>query len=172
MEHFRDEQNRVARSNVCPELHKPDSPSFHAFSLALSAQKAPAWFVIAGSSEAQEKPDAYRDAPSTTATSADGMRDKIAQVMGMMERRMAAVGASWADTTATQIYNVFDFHQHLADRIVAPGGARQSIDWQFCRQPVIGLDFEMNCRCVQDELVLPALSRRLPELRRGSGSSG
>ena len=83
------------------------------------------------------------------------MADKIAQVMTTMERRMAAVGATWAATTATQIYTVHDIHPHLAHGIVARGGARHGVDWHFCRPPVIGLDYEMDTRCVHTERVLP-----------------
>jgi hypothetical protein len=154
---FKNEENPVARSNVCPERNKPDGPSFHAFSLAVPVPNAAASFVIAGSGESQEGPGAYRDRTVRYGdTSPDGMRDKIAHVMTTMERRMAALGATWADTTATQIYTVFDIHPHLADGIVARGGARHGVDWHFCRPPVIGLDYEMDCRCVHTERVLPA----------------
>ena len=152
---FRNEENPVARSNVCPELHKPNSPSFHAFTVAVPAPDAPASFVIAGSGESQEGPGEYRDRTVRyDDTSVDGMHDKIAHVMTVMERRMAAVGATWADTTATQIYTVFDIHPHLAQGIVARGGARSGVDWHFCRPPVIGLDYEMDCRGIHLEQIL------------------
>ena len=154
---FRNEENPVARSNVCPELHKPDGPSFHAFSLAVPAPDAAPSFVIAGSGESQEGTGAYRDRTVRYGdTSVEGMRDKIAHVMATMERRMAAVRASWADTTATQIYTVFDIHPHLADGIVAHGAAQHGVDWHFCRPPVVGLDYEMDCRGVHTERVLPS----------------
>jgi len=153
---FRNEENPIARSNVCPELHKPDSPSFYAFSVAIPAPDSPASFVIAGSGESQEGPGAYKDRTVRYGdTSPDGMRDKIAHVMATMSRRMAAIGATWADTTATQAYTVFDIHPHLADGIAALGGARHGLDWHYCRPPVVGLDYEMDTRCVHTELVLP-----------------
>lgn len=152
---FKNEENPVARSNVCPELHKPDGPSFHAFSLTVPAPDATASFVIAGSGESQEGPGSYRDRTVRYGdVSADGMRDKIAHVMATMERRLTAVGATWADTTATQIYTVFDIHPHLPNGIVARGAARHGVDWHFCRPPVIGLDYEMDCRGVHTERVL------------------
>ncbi len=154
---FRNEENPVARTNVCPEMHKPDGPSFHAFSLAVPAADAAASFVIAGGGESKEGPGSYRDRTVRYGdTSTDGMRDKIAHVMATMERRMAAVGADWAATTATQIYTVFDIYPHLADGIVARGAGQHGVDWHFCRPPVIGLDYEMDCRGVQTERVLPS----------------
>lgn len=152
----RNDDNPVARSNVCPELHKPASPSFHAFSLAVPAAHAAPSFVIAGSGEAQEGAGPYRERTVRFGdTSTEGMRDKIAHVMATMEHRMAALDATWADTTAAQAYTVFDLNPHFAAEIVARGGARHGLDWHYCRPPVIGLDYEMDCRSVHTERVLP-----------------
>lgn len=153
---FRNDSNPVARSNVCPELNKPDVPSFHAFSFAVPTPLAPFSFIIAGSGESKDGPGLYRDRTIRYGdTSPDGMRDKIAHVMGVMEQRMSALGAKWPDTTAMQAYTVFDIYPHLADGIVARSGARHALDWHFCRPPIEGLDFEMDCRCVFTERVLP-----------------
>jgi hypothetical protein len=151
------ESNPVARSNVCPELHKPASPSFHAFSFVVPAAGAPASFVIAGSGEAREGPGAYADKTVRYGdTSPDAMAEKMRFVMGQMEGRMAALGADWPMVTATQVYTVYDIHPTLAEDVVAKGAAAHGIDWHFCRPPVVGLDFEMDCRAVYDECVLPA----------------
>ena len=152
---FSNDVNPVARSNVCPELHKPDGPSFHAFTLAVPALGAPPSFVVAGGGEAPEGGESYREHTVRHGdTSTEGMAEKIAYVMTAMERRMGALGATWADTTATQVYTVFDIFPHLAQGIVARGGARHGADWHYCRPPVIGLDYEMDCRAVHVERVL------------------
>jgi hypothetical protein len=39
---------------------------------------------------------------------------------------------------------------------VAKGAASHGITWYFCRPPVIGLEYEMDCRAVFDERILPA----------------
>jgi len=147
--------NPVARSNVCPELDKPDCPSFHAFSYAVPATGAPPSFVIAGSGESAEGKGNYRD--NTVAfrdLSVSGMRAKVRHVMGEMERRMTALGFGWADTTATQVYCVHDIFPHFAEEIVARGAARHGATWQFCRPPVVDLEFEVDCRGVMTEIVL------------------
>jgi hypothetical protein len=51
---------------------------------------------------------------------------------------------------------VHDIYPTLAPDIVTPGAARHGVDWHFCRPPVIGLEYEMDCRCVHTERVLPA----------------
>ena len=67
---FKDEENPVARSNVCPEVHPPIEPCFHAFSYTVPAEANDAVglksFVIAGSGEAPEGPGRVRgpDHPS------------------------------------------------------------------------------------------------------------
>ena len=49
---FRDEVNPVARSNVCPEIDPPTTPSFYAFSYTVpSESRAARSFVAAGSVE-------------------------------------------------------------------------------------------------------------------------
>lgn len=66
---------------------------------------------------------------------------------------MAAFGASWESTTGVQAYTVHDLYPFLADEIVARGAARHGLTWQFCRPPVIGLEYEMDCRAVATERV-------------------
>jgi hypothetical protein len=145
--------NPVARSNVCPEIEPPAEPSFHAFSFTVpSDDKAPS-FVIAGSGEAREGGASYRERTVRWGeTTPEAMREKAVFVVAEMERRLELVGASWADTTATQVYTVHDIHPFLADALVRRGAARSGIDWHFCRPPVEGLEYEMDCRAVSVEI--------------------
>ena len=90
--------NPVARSNVCPELHKPAAPSFHAFSIAVPSPDAPRSFVIAGSGESLEGAGPYKDKTVRYGeTSPDAMAEKMRYVMGQMEKRMAALGRGLVD---------------------------------------------------------------------------
>ena len=82
-------------------------------------------FVIAGSGEAPEGRGNYRDHIVRLGdTTAAGIREKARFVLGEMERRMAALGFTWRETTATQIYTVHDIHPFLADEIIRRGAAR------------------------------------------------
>ena len=149
------EDNPVARSNVIPVQHKPAEPSFHAFCFARRAPGASGSFVIAGSGEAGDGPAPYSERTVRYGeTSADAMRDKAIFVLGRMEERMAALGKTWADCTATQVYTVYDLYPFLAEAIVRRGAARSGLIWHFCRPPVRGLEFEMDCRGVRIEEVL------------------
>jgi hypothetical protein len=140
---MRDENdNPVARSNVIPQLHKPAEPSFHAFCFARPADRASGSFVIAGSGEGP-----FRGGE----TDPDGMRKKAVYVLGQMEERMAALGKTWADTTATQVYTVHDLHSHMEDEIVRRGAALHGLAWHFARPPIEGLEYEIDCRSVPVE---------------------
>lgn len=141
--------NPVARSNVCPEIAPPPAPAFHAFSYTVPDAAAAPSFIVAGSGESVEGQGSY--AAHTVApgdTSPSGMRAKALHVLGEMERRMAALGHAWRDTTGVQAYTVFDLHPFLAEEIVRRGAARHGLTWQYCRPPV------MDCRGVPLERVL------------------
>jgi len=147
--------NPVARSNVCPELHKPAEPAFHAFCYTVPAPAAGPTFVVAGSGEAPEGKGSYgKFIVRPGDTSPEGMREKARSVLGEMERRMALLGFAWKDTTAAQVYTVFDLYPFLADEIVRRGAAEHGLTWNFCRPPVVGLDYEMDCRSLAVERVV------------------
>jgi hypothetical protein len=148
-------RNPVARSNVCPELAPPAEPGFHAFCYTVPDAAAAPSFVVAGSGEAEEGHANYRDHITARGDlSPAGLRAKARFVLGEMERRMAALGADWHATTAVQAYTVHDPHPFLAAEIVARGAARHGLTWQFCRPPVVELEFEMDCRGVPVEWVV------------------
>jgi hypothetical protein len=154
---IRDGVNPVARTNVCPEFHKPPGPGFHAFTYAVpDSTNQTGSFVIAGSGEAPEGKGTYRDnAIRLGDVSADGLREKAVWVFGEMERRMAALGFGWADTTGSHVYTVHDIHPFLASGAVVPAGALAcGLTWHFARPPVQGLDYEMDARGVAYEEVI------------------
>jgi hypothetical protein len=149
--------NPVARSNVCPEIGDVGEPSIYAFTYTETATNAAPSFVVAGSGEAPEGHANYHDHIVRLGdTSADAIREKARWVLGEMERRLQAMGFSWQDTTATQLYTVHDCHPFLADEIVRRGAAKAGLTSHFCRPPVVGLEYEMDCRGVHAEKVIPA----------------
>jgi hypothetical protein len=149
---MRDDKNPLARSNVCPEVSKPAEPSLHAFCFTQGEAGASGNFVIAGSGEAEEGQASYRDRTIRFGdTSPDGLRAKGVYVLERMAQRMAAVGAAWRDVTAAQVYTVYDLYPFLADEIVRRGAAQHGLTWHFARPPVVGLDYEMDCRSVRLE---------------------
>jgi hypothetical protein len=151
----KDGPNPVARSNVCPDVDPPASPSFHAFAFTTVAANASPSFVIAGSGEAPEGMENYRDHIVRRGDlSREGLRDKARWVLGEMERRMAAFGMSWQRTTAVQLYTVHDIYPFLRDELVRRGAARHGVTWHFDRPPIVDIEYEMDCRAVDTERVV------------------
>jgi len=147
--------NPVARSNVCPAIDPPAEPSFYAFSYTEAAPEAEPSFVVAGSGEAPEGRGNYRDhIVALDDVSPAGIREKARFVLGEMERRMGALGFGWKDATAAQLYTVHDIHPFLADEMVRRGAARSGVTWHYNRPPVVGLEYEMDCRGVSVERVV------------------
>lgn len=151
------EENPVARSNVCPETDPPPEPSFYAFTYTVQDGDAAPSFVVAGSGEAPEGKGDYRDnAIRLNDTSADGLLEKARWVLGEMESRLSALGFGWEDTTETQLYTVYDIHHLMASEIAARGAMRAGLTWHLNRPPIEGLDYEMDCRGVHVERIVPA----------------
>lgn len=147
--------NPVARSNVCPDIDPPAEPSFYAFCYTVKAAGQLPTFIVAGSGEAAEGQGNYRDHTIRPGeTSPNAIREKAIYVLGEMERRLSALGFGWGDTTATQVYTVQDPHPFLADEIVRRGAARAGLTWHYARPPVVGLEYEMDCRSVGSETVI------------------
>ena len=154
---FKDDDNPVARSNVCPEVTPPPEPSFEAFSYTVPAtgDETVKSFVIAGSAESPEGPGTYEERIIHFGnTSPDAMREKAHYVLGAMESRMAALGLGWEDVNTTQIYTVHDIHTFLADEIVSRGAASGGVTWYYARPPVEGLEYEMDVRSVPVQRVV------------------
>ena len=145
----------MARSNVSPAIDPPASPAFHAFSYARPGRALAPNFIIAGGGEVKEGGANYRDnIVAYGDTSPAGMRLKVQCVLDEMERRMAALGLGWAQTTAAQAYTVFDIHPYLAGDLLARGAGTHGLTWHYCRPPIAGLEFYMDCRGVESERML------------------
>lgn len=149
----RDGLNPVARSNVCPEFDPPAVPVFYAFTYATAGERA--GFVVAGSGEAPEGRPNYRDHIVRRGdVSQEGLREKAAWVIGEQERRLRALGAGWTDVGATQLYTVHAVFPWIGEELSCRGAMRGGLTWHYARPPVVGIDFEMDCRSVASEAVV------------------
>ena len=153
---FTDDENPVARSNVCPEINPPQEPVFEAFSYTVpTASDDVKSFVIAGSGEAQEATGDYAERIIRLGEStAEAMEEKAVYVLNTMAARMGALDVEWADVGTSQVYTVHDLYPFFASQIVGRGAAEAGLTWYYARPPVIGLDYEMDVRCVPVERVI------------------
>jgi hypothetical protein len=147
---FRDGVNPVARSNVAPVVDPPAEPSFHAFCHTAPSTASATTFVVAGSGEWPEGGRFPDDIVARGDTSAEGMRAKAKCVLDTMERRMRGLGGfAWKDATAVQVYSAYALP---VDEIAQRAGS--ALQWNYCRPPIEGLDFEMDMRGLATEHVL------------------
>ena len=153
---FKDEENPVARSNVCPEFDPPVEPVFHAFSYTVTAEAGrPATFVIAGSADSKSDIKEGEDRVIRRGdASPEAILEKAAYVLDTQAMRLAALGTSWADATATQVYSVHNVHPVVEKEIGPRGAAPAGLTWFHARPPVKDLDYEMDVRAVAAERIL------------------
>lgn len=150
-----DGNNPVARSNVCPEINKPSVPSIYAFSYTVPTANQNASCVISGSAEVPEGKENYQDHVIRLGDqSPESLHEKARWVLGEMERRMAALGFSWADITGTHLYTIYDVHPFVAEEIASRGAMPAGLTWHYARPPMDVIDYEMDVRSIWRERVL------------------
>ena len=128
----------------------------YAFSYTVPARDAKRGsFIVSGSAEAKEGGASYRESIVRLGdASPEGLREKVRWVLGEMERRLGALGFSWADAVSTQAYTVRDIGFLVAEEIVKRGAAPGGLSWHFCTPPVVDLDYEMDVRGAARDIVL------------------
>jgi hypothetical protein len=153
---FGDDENPVARTNVCPVYDAPEAPSFEAFSYTVPNEDAFPSFVLSGGGDARPGPEPYAERIVRHGeTSPDAMLEKGRFVLVLMQARLHALGFGWADATCVQAYTSEDLQAVMAEEIAPRAAARAGLVWHFARPPVEGLAFEMDVRGVSVERVLP-----------------
>ena len=97
------EVNPVARSNVCPEIDPPATPSLYAFCCTRrpSGRATPTLSPPAAARPTAPRVPTPSGSSATATPRPTGCAEKARFVLGAMELRMAALGRSWADATAT-----------------------------------------------------------------------
>jgi hypothetical protein len=150
--------NPVARTNVVPALEPPAEGSLYAFSYTTPAQNSPLTFVVAGGGDRVvkgEKPDST-DMIRHGDVSAEGMQEKVSFVLGLMETRLAALGADWPQVTAVSVYTVQNIFPLLTSLLLPRLGPAKihGLRWHFVRPPVQGMEFEMDLSGSRRMLVL------------------
>jgi hypothetical protein len=79
---------------------------------------------------------------------------KARWVLDEMERRMSALARDWKQTTGVQLYTVQDIFPILENELGRRGGFRNGPTWHFNRPPVVGLEYEIDCRCMHIERIV------------------
>jgi hypothetical protein len=154
---IQDTVNPVARTNIAPEIGAPSKPSLYGFSYTVPSQTATKTFVVAGAGELPEGSLDPHDVVRRGETSSDALREKARFVMGLMSGRLQGLGVNWEAVTATDVYTVHPICSMLAENIIRPMGvsAMHGITWHYARPPIVSIEYEMDLRGCEREIVLP-----------------
>jgi len=152
--------NPVARTNVAPVVDAPATPSLYSFAYTAPAARAPISFVVAGAGELPEGSLNPDDVVRRGETSRDALAAKARFVLGLMEGRLAGLGATWNDVTVTNIYTAHDLNALLEAEILPRIGraARHGVTWHYTRPPLVSIEYEMDLRGCSRETVIRGLS--------------
>ena len=148
--------NPVARTNIAPEIGAPSAPSLYGFSYTAPSATKMKTFVVAGAGELPEGSLDPHDVVRRGETSADALRQKTQFVMGLMTSRMQGLGVDWKAATVIEVYTVHSISAMLATDILRPMGAAaiHGVTWHYSRPPIVSIEYEMDVRGCERELVL------------------
>jgi len=139
--------NPVSRSNVCPKNNPPSETVVYAFSIVRPTESQRKTFVVAGSGEVPEGKLNYHDhIVALGDTSPEGMRTKAKWVIREMSNRLQLLGATWTDVCDANVYTVHEY-LHIMDSEL-PIRTNSAYAWVYANPPIVGLDYEMDCRAV------------------------
>jgi hypothetical protein len=150
--------NPIARTNVAPEIGAPTEPALYGFSYTIRAAAARPTFVVAGGGELPEGSLEAGDVVRRGEITPDAIRDKAKFVMALMTARVVGLGVVWDQATQVNVYTVHSISEFVADQIVEPMGASaiHGVTWHYARPPIESVEYEMDLRGVDRDIVLNA----------------
>lgn len=145
--------NPIARTNVAPVLFPPDEPGIHGFSYLAPSRATVRTFIVAGGGELPDgstnAADIFRRGDATPAA----LIDKARYVMNRMRARLRAMDLNWPNVSSINVYTAHDLTEKLVTEVLQETG-HNSVTWNYARPPIKDLEFEMDLRGVNRELVL------------------
>jgi hypothetical protein len=150
-------RNPVARTNVAPAWNAPSEPSLYAFSYTAPRAGAGPTFVVAGAGELRAGPLLTAPVVRPGETTVEALREKAAYVMHAMGKRLAGLGVGWDQVTCTDVYTAEALDGVLGPAVLDHCGRAtlHGLRWHPSRPPIDELAFEMDCRGVRREELLP-----------------
>ena len=151
---YRDGENPVARSNVCPAIAPPAAVFFTPSPTRCRETAHGPQFRRRGR---REDARGQAELPRLHRCAGRHLSRRLA-LQGALRRRgdgnrLAALDASWSDASAAHIYTVHNIGELVGRRCLRPGPSHCGLTWQYCRPPIVDLEFEMDVRAVREVLV-------------------
>jgi hypothetical protein len=152
---YKDGDNPVARTNVCPMYNEPSEPSMLAFTYTVPAATKRGTFMLSGGGDARAGSQPFPERIVRLGdTSPEGLREKVVFVIKEMEQRLKALGFGWADAVSTQAYTVHNIGHLVGEELGRRGAIENGLVWHYARPPVIDLEYEMDVRGTARELII------------------
>jgi hypothetical protein len=145
---FVEGHNPVARTNVAPTFMPPAEQVLYGFSYTVPALDAGPTFVLSGAGE--------NPAIHPGETTLDALHAKTADVLAELGDRLTALGVTWDQVTACDVYTAHNLHALLEAAILAKLGpaAIHGVHWFLSRPPIDNLEIELDARGVLEERCL------------------
>lgn len=151
-----DGENPVARTNVAPVTSPPSETVLFGFSYVAPSQTYATTFVIAGGGELPTRKLDEQRIVRLGEVTPEAMLEKARCVVDIMRTRLEGLGATDEQLTMIDVYSAHDLRTSL-DKVLIPGlpaAAHLGVRWFYSRPPIRNIEFEMDMRGVQQELVL------------------
>lgn len=134
-----------ARTNIAPLLHAPAEQVLFAFSYTVPSTVTRPTFVVSGATGGRVE------------QSADATRQKVANIVEVLEGRLKDMDVSWNLTTETVVYASQDIEGALRSELLPRIGASvlNGVRWFPGRAPVIGTEIELGTHGVRQEIRVP-----------------
>jgi hypothetical protein len=147
--------NPLARTNVSPAASGVSEPELYAFSYTapLAGRRRYKSFIVSGGGEAAESQLGPAGVLRFGETSQDALREKVAFVLNTMRERLDALGASWSEVTAVDVYTVHNICPLVPGLILGGVGpaSRHALRWYVARPPIKGIEYGMDLHGVRNE---------------------
>lgn len=151
-----DGQNPLARTNVSPVVSPPGETVLHGFSYSAPSELKETTFVVAGGGELPHRDLDDKHIVRFGETSEDALLEKARCVIEIMKIRLRQLKADEHTLSTIDVYTVHPIHRILNDVVIPEitAAARIGVHWYDTRPPVQNIEFEMDMRGVQTEVVV------------------
>lgn len=149
-------QNPLARTNVVPAIDPPTETQLHAFSYVQASATNAATFVISGAAELPHRELDTKHIVRLAETSPAAMTEKAACTAGIIRHRLNRLQLNDSDVTEVSVYTTHPIGPIIEPILAAelPSIAESGVLWQYCRPPVIDLEFEMSAQGIRNAIVV------------------
>lgn len=149
--------NPLARTNVAPKINPPSEQMLYGFAYVRSAPETSArTFLVAGAGEVRKGILQSERILRRGETTSEALLEKAGYVMSVMAERLEGLGGEWSQVSRVNVYTIHPLDEILNQAVLPRLGVstRIGVSCFPAHPPIHEIEFEMDLRGVQNELVL------------------